>query len=70
MAIEQSQSGVSQGMEDLQKKLDELLSDPLARTVLLQQLNMQPALQSFAVPNGSVLIPYLTPSGGTAVGSG
>ena len=61
-------SDVSQGAE-VQKKIDELLKDPLARTMLLQRLNPQSILQSSAVPNGTVPTPYLTPSG-TAAGSG
>ena len=58
----------SQGVE-VQKKIDELLKDPLARTMLLQRLYTQPMLQSSAVPNGTAPTPYLTPSG-TAAGSG
>ena len=53
----------------LQKQLDKLLKNPTARTMLLQKLNTHPALQSFAVPDRSVPMPYLTPSW-MAVGSG
>ena len=56
-------------MEDLQKKLNELLSDASTRTALLQRLNMQPASQSSTVLDGLAPMPYLTFSG-TAVGSG
>ena len=72
MATEQPQmvsSDASQNAEELQKKIDELLKDPLARTALLQRLNPQPVSQSFAVPDGVAPTPYLTPSG-TAAGSG
>ena len=72
MATEQPQtvsSDASQGAEELQKKIDELLTDPLVRTALLQRLNPQPISQSSAVPDGAAPTPYLTPSG-TAAGSG
>ena len=72
MATEQPQtvsSDASQGAEELQKKINELLKDPLARTVLLQRLNPQPVSQSSTVLDGAAPTPYLTPSG-MAAGSG
>ena len=72
MATEQPQtvsSDASQGAEELQKEIDELLKDPLVKTALLQRLNPQPISQSSAVPDGMASTPYLTPSG-TAAGSG
>jgi len=72
MATDQSQNNntnASQTEDELQKKIDELLTDPVARTVLLEKLSSQVPAQNPGAREGAVPFPYSTLSG-TSAGSG